>query len=71
MRTISEQISAQIQRVCKRLKRYVRAVMGRVRTVLKRVRGGVRHRHMEEVSDCAPAITERCHLEQALSLIHI
>ena len=38
---------------------------GRVRSVLKRVRGGVMTRHMEEVSICAPAITARCHTGEA------
>ena len=65
MRTISEHISGQIRRVGKRFKRFARAAIGRVRTVLKRVRGGVRHRHMEEASICAPAIAERCHTEKA------
>ena len=51
--------------MAKRFKRFARAAMGPVRNVLKRVRGGLSHRHMEEVSDCAPAITARCHAEKA------
>ena len=39
--------------------------MRHVRKVLKRVQGGVRHRHMEEASICAPAITASCHTEKA------
>ena len=65
MRTISEHISGVIRRVGKRFKRFSRVAVGRVRTVLKRVRGGVRHRHMEAVRFCAAAITERCHSREA------
>ena len=39
--------------------------MGRIRQVLKRVRGGVRHRHVEEASICAPATLARCHTRKA------
>ena len=65
MRTISEHVSSRIRQVGKRFKRFARAAMGRVRKVLKRVRGGVRHRHMEEASICAPAITACCHTRKA------
>ena len=43
--------------------------MARVRSVLKRVQGGVRHRYVEEASDCAPAITACCHTGEAVNTI--
>ena len=65
MRTIREHTSGPMRRVGKRFKRFARAALGRVRTVLKRVRGDVRHRHMEEACICAPAITACCHPRKA------
>ena len=65
MRTLSEQISSPIRRFAKRIKRFARVAVGRVRKVLKRVQGGVRHRHVEAVRICAPAITARCHSREA------
>ena len=62
---MGEHISSRIRRAVKRFKRFARPAMGRVRAVLKRVRGGVRHRHMEEASICAPVITARCHSREA------
>ena len=48
-----------------RLRHLARAAMRHVRKVLKRGQGGVRHRHVDEASDCAPAITAFCHTEKA------
>ena len=61
MRTKSEYISDHIRRVAKRFKRVARAAMGRVRRVLKRVRGGVGiPRQPAEVRLCASVALARC-----------
>ena len=69
MRTIGEHISGIAKCVSQQFRRLARAAMACVRTVLKRVQGGVRHRHVEEASDCAPAITACCHTGEAVNLI--
>lgn len=61
MRTNSEHVSGYIRRAAKRLKRAARAAMGRVRRVLKRVRGGVGiPRQPAEVRLCASVALARC-----------
>ena len=65
MRTIQGHISSITRRAGQRLKRLARQAMRAARIVLKRMQGGVRHRHVEEVRDCASAMTARCHASTA------
>ena len=67
MRTIGELISSEIRAVGRRISRSLRAGIARVRGVLKRVRGGLSHHHLTEVSICAPAAPMRVCPEKAAS----
>ena len=65
MRTNSEHASSKIRAVGRLISRSLSAGIARVRCVLTRVRGGLSHRHLAEVSICASAAPRRVYPEKA------